>query len=141
MGAFRGPIDILFLQEHKLDFGDCANFWKLPTGCTFLSPPLGTRGVTCISLSDALLPFLVGHGIIIPSRVQWIILLTRGRKIGFLNIYAPNNRGACVLWKELLSWAPITNSWIIEGDFNMVELPLDMKGGKEGGIHSLQRAL
>ena len=64
-----------------------------------------------------------------------------GQKVGFNNIYAPNLRGDCILlWKELLSWAHLADSWVIGGDFNMVDFFVNKKGGREGGIHPLKRA-
>lgn len=36
----------------------------------------------------AFLSLVVGHGVIIPSSVQWVLLPIECQKVGFLNIYA-----------------------------------------------------
>ena len=74
---------------------------------------LGTRGGTCISVSNAFLSLVMGNGVIMPSRVQWVLLLIGGQKIGYLNVYAPNLRSHCtLLWKELLSWSQVAVFWV-----------------------------
>ena len=55
------------------------------------------------------------------GRAQFIVLKILEKKVGFLNVYAPNSatRRAqfwCQLWNDL----PVMDHWCIVGDFNML---------------------
>ena len=61
-------------------------------------------------------------GISIPGRAQWTICNKEQRKIGFLNIYVPNNgKDRATFWAEISSSLPQADSWIVGSDINMVK--------------------
>ena len=57
-----------------MDARNCAKFGKLLSSRTFWLPDLGTRGGTCISVSDAFLPLVVEHGVIMPFGMQYVFI-------------------------------------------------------------------
>mgnify|MGYP000724650853 CR=1 FL=1 len=72
-------------------------------------------------------------GNLLLGRAQYVIINFHNKKVGFLNLYAPNSsRERLKMWIELDSSLPIVDHWCIVGDFNMIE---DHKGRSgEGGV-------
>lgn len=79
---------------------------------------------------------IIDEGILPSQRVVWVKL--QNEKIGtlgILGVYGPNetpNRAR--LWKELLNTLDFSISWIVLGDFNMIECSEEQRGGNYSTI-------
>lgn len=80
-------------------------------------------------------PKLKGHitasGIIPSRRAVWChIDHPKSGAFGVLAIYAPNeDSNRATLWHEIANLMDKNREWIVLGDFNMVEVALDRRGG------------
>ncbi|KAG0571961.1 hypothetical protein KC19_VG056700 [Ceratodon purpureus] len=123
---------IILLQEHHLPLEDClentrqldykggASFWNHA-----VYNALGDRfkGGTAIIVGAKLTPFILDNGVLVESRVQYIVFdLGEGLKIGILNVYAHNHTVARQrLWSKLRLCKFPEACWILAGDLNMTE--------------------
>ena len=72
-------------------------------------------------------------GNLLLGRAQYVIMKFHNKKVGFLNLYAPNSaRERLKMWIELNSSLPVVDHWCVVGDFNMIDDPDDKSG--EGGV-------
>lgn len=98
----RNPVDVLFIQEHKLRGNSIANLgrqvWKrAKTFFTEAEPGYNTdgsnsgKGGIATFISPRWANHITQTGSLFGGRVQWVILskLPRG-DLGFLNLYAPS---------------------------------------------------
>ena len=61
---------------------------------------------------------------------------------GYLNIYAPNHASAKKhFWCEITNALPNVPHCYVVGDFNMIEDPIDRKGGNVVTIHGEELAV
>ena len=61
-------------------------------------------------------------------RIFWILLSFQNHSFGIVNVYAPNDVIECShLWRWLANHL-LPATWILYGDFNMVELAIDKVG-------------
>ena len=130
-----GPIDFLMLQEHHLSerrIRQCGPilqrhsdvFWSASYG------PSGTQGGVCISIGDSWRSAIVGRGIVVPGRAQWLLLQWGQQRLGMLNVYAPNHASARAdFWSAIALGLPAADAWCVGGDFNMLERAEDRRGG------------
>ena len=74
---------------------------------------------------------VTGHGIIVPGQAQYITLrLAPDLIIGIINVYAHNYSNSRVrLWNQIREFNLPEAEWLIAGDFNMIELLEDKRGG------------
>ena len=87
-------------------------------------------------------PYIIRKEVIVSGRAQYMILEKDNLTWGLLNIYAPNQPSAHALFWETVTIA-LPNSidhWIVGGDFNMLETPLDRVGGSSTSIHRRELA-
>ena len=81
--------------------------------------------------------YFILHG----RRAQFIVLKLLEKKVGFLNVYAPNStRGREQFWCQLWNDLPVMDHWCIVGDFNMLEDPFDRMGGSTVTISGAELA-
>jgi exonuclease III len=122
--------DIVFIQEYKMKQDLCNKMGSLGlrrrqglwNGAVLNPATSRHRRGTGILLSVALKHSLLDSGIPVEGRAQWIICNIENKKIGFLNIYAPNTgRDRAIFWDAISSTIPEADSWIMGGDYNMVE--------------------
>ena len=72
--------------------------------------------------------------VLVDGKAHYIILSISDLKLGFLNIYALNSRGARKeFWFKIGIYLPSVDHWCMMGDFNMIE---DF-GDRTGGSHAL----
>ncbi|RYA44468.1 hypothetical protein DD606_25175 [Enterobacter cloacae complex sp. GF14B] len=94
-----------------------------------------------MTIADSLQQAIVGRGIIVPGRAQWITMQVQGGLVGFLNIYAPNVASArAEFWSQIVESLPQAEHWCIGGDFNMLEDPSDRIGGSHATVHGVELA-
>lgn len=74
---------------------------------------------------------IVARGITPLGRAMWVHMdHPQMGWIGIIAIYAPNeSRLRADLWHELANTLDKSKTWILAGDFNMVECIFDRKGG------------
>ena len=73
---------------------------------------------------------IVDKGFLQGGRAQFIVLKILEKKVGFLNVYAPNSAtGRAQFWCQLWNDLPVMDHWCIVGDFNLLEVPSDRMGG------------
>lgn len=143
-------IDILSFQEHKLrgdkslslgrSFWPLADFYSLDASAAYghdtNEPGAGSGGI-CTWVAPRIKHLVKSSGQSRSGRAQWIRLSSiPGGDISILNVYAPNSpserRG---LWDELATVLPQDCRWILAGDWNVVENPVD-KSNVDGRILS-----
>jgi exonuclease III len=125
---------IVLLQEHKLPEEECAKlgalgirkgkgFWN--GGCHNIIKDRWKAG-TAIIVSASVSHLILDSGILIPGRAQWITCSLDKQIVGFLNIYAPNKGPKRAnFWNQIVNNIPVADSWVVGGDFNMVERDQD----------------
>ena len=131
-------VDIVMLQENHLNerhtkvygsflLGNWEMLWVLTYGSTQL------QGGLCMAICDIWQVKMLDVGKILLGRAQYVMMKFHNKKVGFLNLYAPNSsKERLKMWIELDSSLPIVDHWCIVGDFNMIE---DHKGRSgEGGV-------
>ena len=78
-------------------------------------------------------------GNLLLGRAQYVIMKFHNKKVGFLNLYAPNSsRERLKMWIELDSSLPVVDHCCIAGDFNMIEDPDDRSGERGATMHGLE---
>lgn len=66
------------------------------------------------------------HGNLIDGHCIWVLMQIHDQLVGFLCVYAPIDvRLRVDLWQEIVDVLPSVDSWIVGGDFNNLEAPLD----------------
>jgi exonuclease III len=125
---------IVMLQEHKIPDSDCTQlgamgmrkgrgFWN---GSIFNVAKNRWKAGTSILISAKISHLFLNSGILVPSRAQWITCSLDNKVVGFLNIYAPNKDSErAAFWNQIATSLPIAESWVVGGDFNMVERNVD----------------
>ena len=141
-----GSIDILMLQEHHLcesRIRRCGQLMHRQSE-TFWSAAFGTAGAqggVCMTIAAPWRDAIVDRGIVIPGRAQWMLLQWGEIRLGFLNLYAPNQASARAdFWDQIVDALPETEHWCVGGDFNMIEVPSDRIGGSHVTIHGSELA-
>ena len=72
-------------------------------------------------------------GNLLLGRAQYVIINFHNKKVGFLNLYAPNySRARLKMHIELDCSLQVVDHWCVVGDFNMIDDPDDKSG--EGGV-------
>lgn len=89
------------------------------------------KGGIFLAIGPKLINFIADNGIVPSGMVAWAHIdhLELGN-FGILSLYAPNGstkRGR--FWHELADTLDPQRTWIIGGDFNMVEKATDRRGG------------
>ena len=81
-------------------------------------------------LSDKWMPLLIHSHQVMSRRAHYLLLKFGDVVYGFLNIYAPNDRGARKgFYTQIVQQLPHADHWCMGGDFNMIEAPRDRVGG------------
>lgn len=81
------------------------------------------------------------RGIIVPRRAQWMLLQWGEVRLGFLNLYVPNQASArAAFWTQIADALPENEHWCVGGDFNMIEAPGDRIGGSHVMVHGSELA-
>lgn len=79
-------------------------------------------------LSPHLHACFVDHGIDPMQRLVWVLLNIDNHSFGIANIYASNDVvERSLLWRWIADSLPIA-TWLVYGDFNMVEMDEDKEG-------------
>jgi exonuclease III len=121
---------IVMLQEHKIPEADCTKLGAMGlrrgqglwNGSIFNAVKNRWKAGTTILISAAFSHLLLNFGILVPGRAQWITYSLDKKVVGFLNIYAPNKGPErATFWNQIATSLPTADSWVVEGDFNMVE--------------------
>ena len=130
-----GPLDIMMVQEHHLNEkriksygsflpGNWEMIWSSAIGNS------GTQGGVCMAIADKWKTFIISQEVIVPGRAQYVVIHERQTTWGYLNIYAPNHASARKqFWCDIAAAVPQVDHWCMAGDFNMIEDPMDRKGG------------
>jgi exonuclease III len=125
---------IVLIQEYKVPKADCSKlgalgirkgkgFWN--GGCYNAVEDRWKAGTT-ILISSATSHFVIDSDIVVPGRAQWITCLLDKQVVGILNIYAPNKGPErATFWTQIANNLPQADSWVVGGDFNMVESETD----------------
>ena len=72
-------------------------------------------------------------GNLLLGRAQYVIMKFHNKKVGFLNLYAPNYSSTRLNMQiELDCSLQVVDNWCVVGDFNMIDDPDDKSG--EGGV-------
>lgn len=134
----KHPIDILFIQEHKLRGSTAANLsrqvWKhATTFYTEATPWYTTDGTTAGKggvasfISPRWASYISRSGSLFDGRVHWFIMAkVPGGDLGFINLYAPtHHHPRRILWETISREIPNSCRWIMLGDYNMVERRAD----------------
>ena len=107
-----GSCDLIMLQEHHLDAskiqsygnmlrGDWRYYW-IPA-CGQLENKCGV----CMILSDKWMQFVLHSQQVVEGRAHYLLLKINDVVWGFLNIYAPNDRGARKgFWTQIVQQLP-----------------------------------
>jgi exonuclease III len=124
-------IQILLLQETKLDergIQDKKTWWK---GAQYWAPARGSQGGTAILLTKDCPGQVIDEAVDGYGHWQWIKLKLEFRTIGICNVYVPSQRHNKQIFMEHLPWRlPDTAQYIIAGDWNaIVEPGLDSPRG------------
>ena len=141
-----GSIDILLLREHHLSESRIRRYGSILSSRyeTFWSAGFGPRsgqGGVCISIAESWKAAIVDRCIIVPGRAQYVTMRFCGEHIGVLNVYAPNQASArAEFWAQIADALPAVEHWCVEGDFNMLEDPLDRVGGSQTTLHGSELA-
>jgi endonuclease/exonuclease/phosphatase family metal-dependent hydrolase len=127
-------LGIILIQEHKIPEVECSKLGTLGIrkckglwngGCYNVFKDHWEAG-TAIIISFAISHFIIDSDIVIPRRAQWITCLMEKQVVGILNIYAPNKGPErATFWTQIANALPPADSWIVGGDFNMVERDSD----------------
>ena len=73
---------------------------------------------------------IVSTGTILNKRAQFLILQIGPQKTGIINLYATNSPSKrASFWISLSEYAGLAGSWLVGGDFNMIEEASDRRGG------------
>jgi exonuclease III len=128
---------LVFIQEYKMTTELCDKLGvmgfrrgkALWLGAV-VNPDTGqARRGTCILLNAQMQHIVIDDDIIVANRAQWVIYQIESHKIGFLNIYAPNQRRErATFWDEVCQGLPDADSWVLGGNINMVENEEDRSG-------------
>jgi exonuclease III len=86
--------------------------------------------------------YVISKTKIVPGRALLIQIEKEGNCWGILNIYAPNQSSKrAIFWDNLEQALPSTiEHWIMGGDFNMIEEPIDREGGSLSTIQGRELA-
>jgi hypothetical protein len=121
---------IILLQEHKIPEADCIKLGALGVhkgqilwnGGSYNAHKDKWKAGTPIIVSSAISHLVLDSGIVVPSRAQWITYSMDNQVIGMLNIYAPNkSHERATFWTQIANNLPLADSWLVGGDFNIVE--------------------
>jgi exonuclease III len=139
---------VIMLQEHKVPEADChklgtmglrkgKGFWN---GGVYNAEKSRWKAGTAIIVSAAVSHLVLDTGILVPGRAQWLTCLLDKRVIGFLNLYAPNKGPERAnFWTQIANTIPAADSWILEGDFNMVEVDADRSSNASKKLSTEER--
>ena len=131
-------VDIVMLQEHHLNEsctkvygsllpGNQEMLWIQAYGTTQL------KGGLCMAIRDIWQVKMLDVGNLLLGRAQYFIMEFHNKKVGVLNLYAPNcSRERLKMWIELDSSLPVVDHWCVAGVFKMIKDPQDRSG--EGGV-------
>lgn len=133
-------VDLLLLQETHLseeaslkqakfiEFRGGSSLWN---EASFSAQSGRHTGGTGIILSERLAGVITHHGVLFPSRAQYVVLNLSARlQLGIINVYGYSDTGPrAMLWNHLAQ-APLPDAeWILAGDFNNIESIQDKQGG------------
>ena len=141
-----GPVDVMMFQEHHLNEQRIRNYGTILPGNweMFWSSAIGTSGTqggVCMAIAQQWKENIICKEIIVPGRAQYIVIKDLQTTWGYLNIYAPNHASARKhFWYEITNALPNVSDWCVAGDFNMIEDPLDRRGGSAATIHGEELA-
>ena len=139
-------MDIMMFQEHHLNEQRIRNYGTILPGNweMFWSSAIGTSGTqggVCMAIAQQWKENIICKEIIVPGRAQYIVIKDLQTTWGYLNIYAPNHASARKhFWYEITNALPNVSHWCVAGDFNMIEDPLDRRGGSVATIHGEELA-
>ena len=139
-------MDIMMFQEHHLNEQRIRNYGTILPGNweMFWSSAIGTSGTqggVCMAIAQQWKENIICKEIIVPGRAQYIVIKDLQTTWGYLNIYAPNHASARKhFWYEITNALPNVSHWCVAGDFNMIEDPLDRRGGSAATIHGEELA-
>ena len=89
------------------------------------------QGGLCMAICDIWQVTILDVGNLLLGRAQYVIMKFYNKKVGFLNLYAPNSsRERLKMWIELDSSLPVVDHWTrcVAGDFHMIEDLEDRSG-------------
>ncbi|MCO5602254.1 hypothetical protein L7F22_056383 [Adiantum nelumboides] len=141
------PVDILLVQEHKLSYAHTQRYGKLlPRGShTFWDPAVGghlSNGGVCISVGSRWLARVGDHGTLVPGRAMWITLQCGASFVGVLCIYAPTTVVERSWFRDrIVDALSSVDSWIVGGDFNIVETFVDWRAAQPRVLPHIARCL
>ena len=130
-----GAIDILFLQEHHLSADRIRSYGSILPGrwIHFWVPTIGPnsrQAGLCMAIKEQWASIIVSAGTILNKRAQFLILQIGPQKTGIINLYASNSASErASFWISLSEYAGLADSWLVGGDFNMIEEASDRRGG------------
>jgi exonuclease III len=126
---------LVLLQEHHFGLSDCLTETQqldFRGGISLWNNALYTASGnrfkcgTGMIMGKQLAPLMREKQVVVEGRVQFAIFDTGDLRIGVLNIYAYNHTAARVqLWTRLANYDFPPAHWIVEGDFNMIEVEDD----------------
>lgn len=133
------PTDILLLQETKLPKATCikqSHFVEFKGGTSLwnegsFSALTGRfRGGTGIVLTTTMASHITHHGILYPSKAQYVVLnLSLRMQLGIINVYGfSHTRPRAMMWNHLAQVTLPEADWVIAGDFNNIEDTRDKQG-------------
>ena len=97
------------------------------------------QGGLCMAIRDIWQVKMLDVGKILLGRAQYVMMKFHNKKVGFLNLYAPNSsKERLKMWIELDSSLPVVGHWCIARDFNMIEDPEDKSGERGAIVHGLE---
>ena len=97
------------------------------------------QGGLCMAIRDIWQVKMLDVGSLLLGIAQYIIMKFHNKKVGFLNLYAPNSSSELLkMWSELDSSLLVVDHWCIVGDFNMIEDPDDRSGKGGATVHGLE---
>ena len=83
-----------------------------------------------IACFDKWVALIVDKGCLQGGQAQFIVFKLLEKKVGLLNVYAPNStRGRAQIWCQLWNDLPVMDRWCIVRDFNMLEDASDPMDG------------
>lgn len=101
------------------------------------------KGGFFVAIGPCLQDYIVNMGITSDSNKGWIIFQhPKLGHFGILCIYAPSRNAVgerTKLWKELTDSLDKETQWIMMGDFNMIESPLDHIKGRPHVINGKEK--
>ena len=104
--------------------GRWIHFWVPTIG------PNSRQAGLCMAIKEQWASIIVSAGTILNKRAQFLILQIGPQKTGIINLYASNSASErASFWISLSEYAGLADSWLVGGDFNMIEEASDRRGG------------